>query len=83
MWPTLRDGDILEAIPYDGQVLNIEDLLIFYDPRDSSRVCIKRLKRIEADGYFVEGDNPDPMASTDSHTYALVPDALVLSLIHI
>ena len=74
MWPTLRDGDILEAIPYDGQVLNIEDLLIFYDPRDSSRVCIKRLKRIEADGYFVEGDNPDPV----SYTHLTLPTILLV-----
>ena len=78
MWPTLNDGDVIEAISYEGQDLNVDDLLVFYDPRDSSRVCIKRLKRIEADGYFVEGDNPDPTASTDSHNYGLIPDDSVI-----
>lgn len=78
MWPTLKDGDVIRATSYDGQDLHVGDLLVFYDPRDSSRVCIKRLKRIESDGYFVEGDNPDPTASTDSHNYGLIPDTLVI-----
>ena len=78
MWPTLNDGEVIEAISYEGQDLNVGDLLVFYDPRDSSRVCIKRLKRIEANGYFVEGDNPDPTASTDSHNYGLIPDDSVI-----
>ena len=78
MWPKLKDGDVIQAVPYDEQELRIGDLLVFYDPRDSSRVCIKRLKRIEANGYFVEGDNPDPTASTDSHNYGLIPDDSVI-----
>ena len=78
MWPTLKDGDVIKATSYDGQDLTVGDVLVFYDPRDSSRVCIKRLKRIEANGYFVEGDNPDPTASTDSHNYGLIPDRLVI-----
>ena len=78
MWPTLKDGDVIKATSYDGQDLNVGDLLVFYDPRDSSRVCIKRLKRIEANGYFVEGDNPDPTASTDSHNYGLIADDSVI-----
>ncbi|MGB0780422.1 MAG: S26 family signal peptidase [Candidatus Poseidoniaceae archaeon] len=78
MWPTLKDGDTIKATSYDGQDLHVGDLLVFYDPRDSSRVCIKRLIRIEADGYFVEGDNPDPTASTDSHNYGLISDDSVI-----
>ena len=78
MWPTLKDGDIIKATSYYGQDLHVGDLLVFYDPRDSSRVCVKRLKRIEADGYFVEGDNPDPTASTDSHNYGLISDDSVI-----
>ena len=78
MWPTLKDGDTIKATSYDGQNLHVGDLLVFFDPRDSSRVCIKRLKRIEANGYFVEGDNPDPTASTDSHNYGLIADDSVI-----
>ena len=78
MWPTLKDGDVMHAVPYDGQDLFVGDLLVFYDPRKSSRVCIKRLKRIESDGYFVEGDNPDPTASTDSHNFGIILEDSVI-----
>lgn len=73
MWPTLKDGDTIDVNVLDNQDLQIGDLVVFRDPRDASRMCIKRLKRIEENGLFVEGDNPDPTASTDSHNYGLIP----------
>ena len=39
----------------DNQHLQPGDLVVFPDPRDASRMCIKRLKRIEENGLFVEG----------------------------
>lgn len=69
MWPTLKDGETVEVSVYSGQDLQVGDLIVFRDPREKSRICIKRLKQVEADGLFVEGDNPDPTASTDSHNY--------------
>ena len=78
MWPTLRDGESITVNSYNGQPLNVDDILVFYDPRDETRTCIKRLKRIEPDGYFVEGDNPDPTASTDSHNYGLIHTRLII-----
>tara|TARA_B100001121_G_C18656913_1_gene606884 strand:+ start:720 stop:995 length:276 start_codon:yes stop_codon:yes gene_type:complete len=73
MWPTLKDGDTIEVNVLDGQHLQRGDLVVFPDPRNTSRICIKRLKRIDENGLFVEGDNPDPTASTDSHNYGLIP----------
>ena len=73
MWPTLKDGETIDVYVFGEQHLEPGDIVVFPDPRDSSRICIKRLKRIEDHGLFVEGDNPDPTASTDSHNYGLIP----------
>ena len=80
MWPTLNDGDTITVLPYRGQELKLNDILVFTDPRDSSRICIKRLKRIESGGLFVEGDNPDPTASTDSHNYGLIDEQSIIGI---
>ena len=73
MWPTLKDGETINVNVLYKQHLQPGDLVVFPDPRDTSRMCIKRLKRIEENGLFVEGDNPDPTASTDSHNSGLIP----------
>ncbi|MEC7272644.1 MAG: nickel-type superoxide dismutase maturation protease [Candidatus Thermoplasmatota archaeon] len=73
MWPTLKEGDTIHVDVHSNQSLQPGDIVVFPDPRDASRMCIKRLKRIEENGLFVEGDNPDPTASTDSHNYGLIP----------
>ena len=73
MWPTLKDGETIDVNVLDNQDLQPGDLVVFPDPCDASKMCIKRLKRIEENGLFVEGDNPDPTASTDSHNYGLIP----------
>ena len=78
MWPTLKNGDNIDVYIYRNQQLQSGDIVVFPDPRNSSRICIKRLKRVEANGIFVEGDNPDPTASTDSHNYGLIPIDSVL-----
>ena len=82
MWPTLRDGESITVNSYNGQPLNVDDILVFYDPRDETRTCIKRLKRIEPDGYFVEGDNPDPTASTDSHNFGSIDISSIIAFRH-
>ena len=78
MWPTLKDGETIDVYVYDNHQLQSGDLVVFPDPRHETRTCIKRLKRIEPDGYFVEGDNPDPTASTDSHNYGLIHPRLII-----
>ena len=67
-----------DVTPYKGQTLTINDIVVFKDPRDETRICIKRIKRIEDGGIFVEGDNPDPTASTDSHNFGLIHPELLI-----
>jgi len=33
---------------------------------------VKRIKSIDGDRFFLEGDNPDPLASDDSHNFGTV-----------
>ena len=52
------------------------DLVVLRDPRDSSRLLIKRIERAEGDRWTVVGANAE--ASTDSRTFGPVgKDALV------
>jgi len=80
MWPTLKDGDAFEAIPYSNQTINEGDIVVFNDPTHPSRICVKRVVHVKPEGLFVEGDNPDPTASTDSHNYGLVSYNLLVGM---
>lgn len=80
MWPTLKDGDTFEAIPYSNQTINEGDIVVFNDPTHPSRICVKRVVHVKPEGLFVEGDNPDPTASTDSHNYGLVSYNLLVGM---
>ena len=80
MWPTLRDGDTFDAVTYTNQVINEGDIVVFRDPTHPSRICVKRVVHVKQDGLFVEGDNPDPTASTDSHNYGLVSYDLLIGM---
>ena len=80
MWPTLKDGDTFEAIPYSNQSINEGDIVVFNDPTHPSRICVKRVVHVKPEGLFVEGDNPDPTASTDSHNYGLVSYNLLVGM---
>jgi nickel-type superoxide dismutase maturation protease len=80
MWPTLRDGDTFDAVSYTNQVINEGDIVVFSDPTHPSRICVKRVVHVKQDGLFVEGDNPDPTASTDSHNYGLVSYDLLIGM---
>lgn len=80
MWPTLKHGDTFDALVYSGQEINEGEIIVFRDPTHSSRICVKRVLHIKPDGLFVEGDNPDPTASTDSHNYGLVSFDLLIGM---
>ena len=80
MWPTLRDGDTFQAVPYSNQSINAGDVVVFNDPTHTSPICVKRVVHVKPEGLFVEGDNPDPTASTDSHNYGLVSYDLLIGM---
>ncbi len=78
MWPTLKDGDKVEAI--QGPIPVVGDIVIAHHPMKKMTV-IKRVKRIQSDGLFLEGDNPDPIGSEDSHNFGLVPTSSIIAII--
>ena len=74
MVPTLHDGDRLLALrlgrPHRG------DLVVLSDPRQPSRLVVKRVVSVHGHMLSVAGDNPEH--STDSRTYGPVPVHSVL-----
>ena len=72
MWPTFNDGDVIACEHYDGQSVSVGDLVVFTHPFKSEVTCVKRVKSLSEKGYFVEGDNPDPNSSQDSHNFGLI-----------
>ena len=77
MEPTFRDGDWLlvrrlRRAPRPG------DVVVAADPREPSRLLVKRVRRIAADGLIVQGDHADPAESTDSRQFGPIPPAAVL-----
>ena len=78
MWPTLKDGDSVEAI--QGPIPVVGDIVVAHHPMKKITV-VKRVKRIEAEGLFLEGDNPDPIGSEDSHNFGHVTTSAIIAII--
>ena len=78
MWPTLRDGDFVEAV--QGPKPVVGDIVVARHPMKNMTV-IKRVKRILQDGVFIEGDNPDPIGSEDSHNFGPIPHSSIIAVI--
>ena len=78
MWPTLRDGDFVEAV--QGPKPVVGDIVVARPPMKHMTV-IKRLKRILQEGLFIEGDNPDPIGSEDSHNFGPIPHSSIIAVI--
>ena len=72
MWPSLKDGQDIICSPYNGQIISINQVVIFTHPFNNSIIAAKRVKQIQDGKLFVEGDNPDPTASDDSHNFGLI-----------
>ena len=74
MRPTLEPGDRVVCVP--AWRVRRGDLVAVRDPRDESRLLVKRVTGADRATVTVEGDNPD--ASTDSRTFGAVPRRLVV-----
>ena len=71
MWPTICDGD---EVPCEVDVsLNVGDVVLSIHPLKPNTKIVKRITKIDSRGqFFLEGDNPDPIGSTDSHAFGYV-----------
>ncbi len=83
MWPTYCDGDKLTASEVSNKDLAAGDVIVSKHPLKSKVIIVKRIKQIlEDEKLFVQGDNPDPLASEDSHNFGPVNVNLVIGIIN-
>lgn len=74
MWPTIYDGERLEFVPHDTENVPAKGSVVLAEhPLKQGVLMVKRVKSVSADRVFLEGDNPDPLASEDSHNFGTVP----------
>ncbi|WP_227590642.1 S26 family signal peptidase [Cereibacter sphaeroides] len=79
MGPTLPEGSVHDVNLTDQ--FGLGDIIVFPDPKDSSRLLVKRLLRSEDKGLFVIGDNV--RNSRDSRHFGLIDPASVIGKIEI
>ena len=80
MWPTLTEGQEILATKYYGQKIKVGQIIVFKHPFDNTLIAVKRVKAVDDDLLFVEGDNPDPTASNDSHNFGLLKQEFVIAI---
>ena len=80
MWPTLKEGEMIDCEEFSTQTISVEDLIVFNHPFKNDVICVKRVKKITDEGFFVEGDNPDPLGSEDSHNFGLVSNDSIIAI---
>ncbi len=78
MWPTLSNDELVRFTPVNKATLAKGDVVLAHHPFKPDVLLVKRIHRVETDGrLFLVGDNPDPLASEDSHNFGPVsPDAV-------
>jgi nickel-type superoxide dismutase maturation protease len=72
MEPTLHEGDWILA-RRDGRA-GVGDLVVLAHPSRPGMLIVKRVQRVDDDGYWVLGDAP--AASTDSRHFGPVPEVV-------
>ena len=80
MWPTFSDGEVVSCSEIEHSEIKLSSVAIFNHPLKQGVICVKRVKRIDGDKIFVQGDNPDPTASEDSHNFGWISRNLVFAL---
>ena len=80
MWPTHKDGDSLEFTMLKDQKLSVGDLVVAPHPLKPRVQIVKRIAEMIGDSKLqLVGDNPDPLASEDSHNFGPVPKNSVIA----
>ena len=80
MWPTYTEGERL-VCSGDVSTVAADSVIVFQHPLRSKVRAIKRIKQIDEATVFVEGDNPDPLASEDSHNFGRIPLSNVIGVV--
>ncbi len=70
MEPALREGDWVLVLP-PRRPPRPGDVVLVRDPRERSRLLLKRVAQIAPGGCLVMGDRPDH--STDSRVFGAIP----------
>ena len=70
MEPALREGDWLLVLP-QRRAPRPGDVVLLRDPRERTRLMLKRVAQVTADACVVVGDHEDH--STDSRAFGPVP----------
>jgi nickel-type superoxide dismutase maturation protease len=83
MWPTFSDGEKVTASEVSKKNLTIGNIVVSKHPLKSKVIIVKRIKEILTENQlFLQGDNPDPLASEDSHNFGPVNIDLVVGIIN-
>ena len=78
MEPVLRNGETYLA--FTGVRVRDGDVVVIRNPQRPGMLSVKRVKRRDGDGWWVEGDNPKE--STDSRHFGVVgPDDVVARVV--
>jgi nickel-type superoxide dismutase maturation protease len=82
MYPTLTDGQTISAeILHEFDDVRIGDIVVLLHPFKPETHIVKRIKSFDGVLYFVEGDQPDPLGSEDSHNFGPIARDLILARI--
>ena len=83
MYPTYNPGDLLQFNTINKRntdSIKVNDLVVFYHPYKNAVKLLKRVKKIvNSTSFFVEGDNPDPNSSEDSHNFGLIQSDKIIA----
>ncbi|RJU85226.1 MAG: hypothetical protein DWC02_06755 [Candidatus Poseidoniales archaeon] len=82
MWPTYNDGESIDCTEYNGSEILESAIVVFAHPLKTGVICVKRVARVNDESIFVQGDNPDPTASEDSHNFGWVKKASIIAIKH-
>ena len=75
MEPTVREGDWL-LVRRLGRRPRVGELVVAADPREPTRLLVKRVAAVSGDAVTVVGDHPT--ASTDSRAFGSISAAAIL-----
>lgn len=75
MHPTLPDGItvVVDTAVYQHTAPQVGDIVLTQHPFEPDNQMIKRITAVTENGrYFLQGDNPDSLATSDSRSFGAV-----------